>query len=317
MSANSLQNLAIDLFRARVAVSYQSGSRLRMAVEEYTGIEGLTYQLPSTGYTDATERESGQPVSADDAGSWKPVVRLRPAESWTFIDKQDQAITNAQWMTKQGDVRGKAIGRKHDARILAAAHEYDDTAYPGTGSAKTDLIAKLEFDTSDINKLVAASSTMGGGRSSQSIGKLISSEVLSYAVAQLMDQDVGVESPEDCFAVIPASRFNDLADDLKNAYWNFSGQGPGVASMAKFQQIYGCTPIFIGNAARRPNQGKMVDDYMYVWAKSALALCVGTTETLGVVEWNTERRSWQVGAETNSGASRQNNNGICKIHITT
>lgn len=309
MSANSLQNLAIDLFRARVQVAYQSGSRLRMAVEEYTGVEGLTLQLPSTGYTDATERESGQPVHADDAGSWKPIVRLRPAESWTFIDKQDQAITNAQWMTKQGDVRGKAIGRKHDARILAAAHEWDDTAYPGPAADNATTKSALEFKTGDAMALNTNT------RVKTSVGKTITGEVLSMAVSRLMDQDVGVESPEDCFAILPASRFNDMADDLKNAYWNYTGQGTDVAAMAKFGQVYGCTPIFIGNAARRVNQGRMVDDYMYVWAKSALALAVGTTETLGVVEWNTERRSWQVGAETNSGAARQMNNGICKIQI--
>ena len=311
MADNSLQQIAIDLFRARCDKSYQSGSRLRMAVEEYTGIEGLTWQMPSTGYVDAEERDSAQLVNPDDAGSWKPIIKLRPAESFTFVDKQDQAITNAQWMGKQGDIRGKAVGRKHDGRIIMAAHSWNDDAFPGPAADNASTVSALEFKTGDAMALNTNT------RVKMSVGKQITGEVLSMAVSRLMDQDVGVEDPESCYAVMPASRFNDLSDDLKNAYWDYSGQGKAVSGRARFGEIYGCTPIFIGNSvnARRPGAGALPNDYMYVWAKSALALCVGTTEQLGVMEWSPERRSWMIGAETNSGAGRQNNNGICKIQI--
>ena len=310
MADNSLQALAIDLFRARCDKSYQSGSRLRMAVEEYTGIEALTWQMPSTGYVDADERESAQPVNPDDAGSWKPIIRLRPAESFTYVDKQDQAVTNAQWMGKQGDIRGKAVGRKHDARILAAAHTWNDDAFPGPAGENASTKSALEFKTGDAM-------TIKADKTKTTVGASITGEVLSLAVSKLMDQDVGVEDPESCFAIMPASRFNDLSDDLKNAYWDYSGQGKAVSGRAKFGEIYGCTPIFIGNSvnARRPGQGAMPANFMYVWAKSALALAVGTTEQLGVMEWEPSRRSWMIGAETNSGAGRQNNNGICRIEI--
>lgn len=304
MSANSLQNLAIDRFRAACAIAWQTGSKLRMAVDEYTGIEALTYQLPSTGYVDTTERDSTNEVQPDDAGSWKPVVTLGPAESFTYVDKQDQAITNAQWMARQGEIRGKAVGRRYDGLILQAAETWDSAAYSG-GDTDTTLTLKTG-DVAIVTPERAAN---------KNAGATITSEVLAQAVGMLIDRDVGADDPESCFFVIPATQFHHLAGDLKNGFWNYSGGGVEVTQRARFQDLYGCTPIVIGNMARRAGHGRIPDNRAYVWAKSSLALCLGTTEELGVMEWVPHRRSWMIGAETNAGAGRQMNNGIVKINI--
>ena len=303
MAANSLQNLAIDAFRAACTVSYQTGSKLRMAVDTYTGIEALTWQMPSTGYTDTGQRESTEEINPDDAGSWKPVVQLEPMESFTYIDKQDQAITNAQWMAKQGTIRGKAVGRRMDGLILNAAETWNDAAFPGpvgaAGTPSKEASDALTIETAESQKILGKDITKG--------------------VAALMDQDVGADDPESCFLVMPAARFDSLAEDLKANSFDWSGQSTQVAATAKFREIYGCTPIFIGNAqlARRAGHGKIPANRFYIWAKSSLALVIGTIEELGIVEFIQHRRSWMVGAEANAGAGRQLNNGIVKFTIKT
>ena len=286
-SPNSHQNLAIDAFRAAVELGYQNGSLLMDTVQIQRGVMAQSYRFPVTGQVDAGNRGSKQEVQVSSARSAKPTALLTPRESWDYIDKQDDAITNAQWMSAQGEVHGKAISRQYDEDILKVAHVYDGNAYSRDG-----LTSNLVYETADSGE--------------------IDTDDLIECVAMLKDEDADA----DCHFVFPAIQFKTFAKELKAAYWAFQS-GTEQLKQGNFGTMYGCVPHPIPQQTRRTGHGKLADKTFYVWNKNAIGLAIGTTETLGVVEWVPHRRSWLIGGEANAGATRIQNAGIVVGTIKT
>ena len=289
-SPNSHQNLAIDAFRAAVELGYQNGSLLMDAVQVQRGVMAQSYRFPVTGQVDAGSRGSKQEVQVSSARSSKPTAYLTPWESWDYIDKQDDAITNAQWMASQGEVHGKAISRQYDEVILAKARDYDSNAYSRDGLTANLAYTTVANDTIDTDDLIEC-------------------------VAMLKDEDADA----DCQFVFPAIQFKSFAKELKDAFWAFQAATEPLKE-GNFGRMYGCVPRPIPQQTRRPGRGKLNlqatganagrSNEFFVWNKNAIGLAVGTTETLGVVEWVPHRRSWLIGGETNAGATRIQNAGI-------
>ena len=87
-----------------------------------------------------------------------------------------------------------------------------------------------------------------------------------------------------------------------------------VTQSSKFNDLYGCDVVFIGQKARTAGHGALDNDaHAYIFANKSIGLAVGTTVQMGVVEWVPNRRSYLIGAEANAGAVRINNDGIVRI----
>ena len=294
-----IRNLAIAAFRATAEEAYQTGSKLRMTVTEATGVEAETYRFPVFGTTDATVRASQADVVPSNLTNKKPTAVLSPRESFDYLDRQDQALTNVDTMRAYGMIHGKAVSRQYDADIIDALKlgrsgntpGYDTNAYSRDG-----LSAGLSINTGSATAFTA--------------------DNLAEARAMLMDE-MDEDDGENICLVYPARRFQQLAADMKLASMDYmQGTGaPGVTKTGRFQEIYGCKPIFIGQQARRTGHGALPDNVAYLYHKRALGLAVGTTERLGVVAFIEQKRSWMIGAEANAGAVRINNGGIVEIQF--
>ena len=284
MSLNS-RALAIDAFRARAEAGYGVGSKLRNRVMEMTGVMAETQAFPVIGVTDAEVRSSQADVTPANLSNKRPVARLTPRESFDYLDRQDSALTNVDLMRAYGFQHGMAVGRQYDADIVAALAAYDANAYSRDG-----LTAILSVDT-DAGKFEAKD--------------------LAAAVGMLMAETDKSPSAADCTLAYPASSFAKMTEDMKLASQDYlSGQ---VTQTGMFGTLYGCTPIFIGDNARRTGKGKLDATHAYLFDRNAIGLAVGTTERMGVVEWVPQKRSWLIGAEANAGATRINNGGIVRI----
>ena len=286
-SPNPHQNLAIDAFRAAVDMGYQNGSKLIDSVRVQRGVMAQSYRFAVAGQVDAGSRGSKQEVQVSEVRSTKPTAYLTPRESWDYIDKQDDAITNAQWMSAEGEAHGNAVSRQYDEDILKVAAVYDSNAYSRDGLTGNLTYTTMEDDAIETNDLIEC-------------------------VAMLKDEDADA----DCQFVFPAIMFKSFAKELKEAFWAWTNSTEQLKS-GGFGTMFGCTPRPIPQATRRAGHGRLAtrssddkDTQFFVWNKNAIGLAIGTTETMGVVEWVPHRRSWLIGGEANAGATRIQNAGI-------
>ena len=309
---NPDQNLYEETFRANIEAGWQSGSRLREHVTVFPGLVGLEHHIPWIGTTNTTVRASGQPIVISETETSRPFLRLHPRESWGTVDKQDQALNNIALAAAKGMAHGKAVSRQYDGDIYSAMDE-------ATTLATFTELAKTSY---------RRSSGPAEGRTephridkSDSIGDdgELDEAKIARAVTLLMDEEVGAENPEECILVAPALAFEKMVQREKFASMDFLQQGAGssnVTSTAKFQSIYGCTPVFIPNGARIAGKGKPIANTAFLFAKSCIYLGIGITEDLAVMFWDDNRRSWVVGAESNADAVVANLGGIVRIDLT-
>ena len=305
MSAN-LRTLAVAAFRATAEAAYESGSKLRGRVLEITGVEAETQRFPVIGVGIANERQSQADVVPVNLRNAKPTASLTPDEAFDYLDRQDTALTNVDAMRGYGMTLGKACSRRYDAKIVAALQSWDTDelgAYTHPGVSESDMTITVARAGSARGKLDAA--------------------VLGDARSRLMDSMDGDAEELDLTLVYPADMFKDMAEEMKFASMDYmqGTQAPGVTKTGTFNEIYGMEPVFIGNKARQGAvDGELAKvgtaDRAYVFARNAVGLAVGTTERKSVVEWVPQKRSWMVGAESNSGARRIQNAGIVVIQFT-
>ena len=289
MAGANAQNLWIAAFREAAMPAFQSGSKLRSRVTRYTGIEAQTYRCPVIGRTDAEVRASQADVTPSNIDNAKPTAVLTPREAFEYLDKQDAALTNVDLARAYGKALGLAVARQFDADIIASLQTYDANAYSRPG-----LTANLEVSTTTAGQ--------------------ISADDLAEAYSLLLNEEVGVENPDDCTVVFPALQFQHLVGEQK---FTSADYGPGSATQtAMFAQMYNCQPVFIGQGPRTAGKGRLPDNKAYMFARSAVALVEGTTENMAVMDWVTQKRSWLVGAEANAGSTRTQNAGLVEITIT-
>ena len=305
-----LPNLAIAAFKATLDPAYQSGSKLRGRVTEISGVEAETQRFPVIGVTDANERGTAEDVIPRNVRNAKPTASLTPDESFDYLDRQDTALTNVDAMRGYGMTHGKAVARRYDAKIIGAISAAFSTSETGPynhpGFTATDNI----YDASSARTNPASAAGLSAGH-------------LSRAMEMLMQWDYDVDG-EDVTLAYPSSQFSTMSDELKFASMDYmQGTGaPGVTKTGRFEEIYGCMPIFIGQKGRQQGkgatyqrQGALPDNRAYLFCRSAVGLAVGTTERLGVVEWVPQKRSWLVGAECNSGAIKIQAAGVVAITL--
>ena len=298
--ANDL-NLAIQAFKASAALSYQSGSKLRDRVTRQTGVQAESYRFPVFGPADANTRASGQDVTPALITNAKPTAQLMPRESFSFLDINDLAVTNVNFMQTRGKVHGKAVARDWDADILQVLENWDASAYTRDGLNE----AGLTMSKAGAGALKVA--TVAGRQ-------VLNAETLANAVALLMNEDVGVEDADDCTLVCTADTFRDFAAEEKFSSMDYM-QGGSITKTAKFGEIYGCTPVLIGQNARRTGHGRIPDNRAYVFARSAVGLAEGTTEMIGIVQMIHVKQSYMMGSRANGGATRIQNAGIVKLDL--
>ena len=301
-----IRQLAIAAFRATAEEAYQTGSKLRHTVTEATGVEAETYRFPVFGTTDATVRASQSDVVPSNLTNKKPTATLSPRESFDYLDRQDQALTNVDTMRAYGMIHGKAVSRQFDADIIAAL-SHGRVASSNTPGYDTDAYSRDDLGSG----LVVVTGSTGTPSRTR-----VTADVIAEARSILMDEMDDDDSTDICL-LYPGSQFRNMADELKLASMDYmQGTGaPGVTKTGRFEQIYGCKPIFIGQNARRSGHGKLPDNVAYMYHKRAVGLAVGTTERLGIVAFIEQKRSWLMGAEANAGAVRINNGGIVEIQI--
>ena len=296
MAAND-RNLAIAAFKAAADLAYQSGSKLRSRVTRAPGIMAESYRFPVFGPTDANVRGSGQDVTPAIITNAKPTAMLTPRESFSYLDLQDMAITNVNFMQTRGRLHGKAVAREWDADIIDVLQNFDANAYTRDGLTAVGLTITTAAGTGILQ---------GGGS--------ISADSLAKAISLLMNEDVGAEDPDECTLVCSADRFREFAAEEKFASMDYM-QGGSITKTTKFTEIYGCTPVLIGQNARRAGHGRLPDNRAYVFARSAIGLAEGVTEKMGIVKEIPHKRSTMLGAEANGGATRIQNAGIVTIEL--
>ena len=297
-----LRNLAIAAFKATLDPAYQSGSKLRAAVTEISGVEAETQRFPVIGVTDSNERGTAEDVIPRNVQNAKPTAALTPDESFDYLDRQDTALTNVDAMRGYGMTHGKAVARRYDAKIIGAISA-SFVASGGTGP----------YNHPGLTAINTVNASTGG----------INAANLASAMEMLMDWDFDVDA-EMVTLAYPSSQFSNMADEMKFASMDYmQGTGaPGVTKTGRFEEIYGCKPVFIGQRGRQQGkgtsfqrQGALPNNRAYLFCKSAVGLAVGTTERLGVVEWVPQKRSWLVGAECNSGAIKIQEAGVVEIRL--
>ena len=297
--ANQDHSLAIAAFSEAAQEAYQTGSKLRSRVFEISGVVGKTQRFEVFGTTDAEERLPSQDVAAANVGNATPTAALRERSRFDYVDRQNEVLTNIAIARHKGAICGKAVSRQIDADIIKALQAYDSSAYTRgpdeSGTAFPTTGAGLTMNSATAEKLDA--------------------DDLANAVSRLMNEMD--EEDDELTLVYPALQFRHLADDVKLASMDYmQGTGsPGVTKTGRFQEIYGFTPIFVGQNARRGGKGALPVNRAYLFAKSAIGLATGTLERMGVMEWVSQKRSWLVGAEANCGATRINNGGVLEINL--
>ena len=290
MSQN-LRNLAIEAFRATAEAAFQSGSKLRDRVMVISGVEAEKQRFPVIGVVDAVQRQSQADVTPSNTANAKPTADLTPDEAFDYIDRQDSALTNVDAMRGYGMTLGKGVSRQFDEKIIKSL----DVGFASSQAYKHPGMTGIRQTAT---------------------GQTLNAAGLAGAMEMLMDFDFDPQV-EDVTLAYPASQFSNMADEMKFASMDYM-QGttkPGVTKTGKFEEIYGCKPIFFGQSGRRTNKGRLQDNTAWLFCRRAVGLAVGTTERMGVVEWVPQKRSWLVGAECNSGAVKIQEAGIVKIRL--
>ena len=295
--SDQLRNLSIDAFRSAVTPAFQSGSRFRDTVMEFSGVEAETQRFPVIGVSDVSGRASGQHITPANTGNAKPRATLEPLEWYDRVDHQDNAITNVDWMRNLGMVGGKAVGRKIDGLILAAAASWN------TGA--NDAYLRPGLTQGEMREDTGGAATFTAAHLAKGVGKL-------YDAADDENLDLTLALPASIFEVWAAQ------DDFKS--FDFLQQGAGKANLtaegkAAFAKVYGAKPIFVGQAARADGKGKLPANRAYLWDRNCIGLAMGTVSTMGSVEWSVETRSWVVSAEANGGAVKTNHSGVFTFRL--
>ena len=309
-----LSDLEIDAFRETAELAYQKGSKLRGTVFEMSGVMARYQHFPVFGTADAENRGSQADVTPANVQNARPMATLDPHESWDYLDRQDQAVTNVDTMKAHGEIHGKAVSRQYDADIIGAAAGPTAGAYSraGLSSISGTGISFSATPNADGHTGIIFDASTGG----------LNAANLATVMSILMDEMDEIDN--ECYLAYPASQFSQIAGEARFASFDYLQQGVGqdnLTATAMFNKVYGCTPIFIGQNARRRGHGQLgqnatgVNTTAYLYSKKAIGLAIGTTERLGVVEWVPQKRSYLVGAETNAGAARINNGGIVTIKL--
>lgn len=306
--------LAIEVYRQSFWSAYQSGSKLRDRVYVEEGVEALIKHMPVFGAVDTNQRQEGQEVTVIDVPNARPTAMLKPWESFSLVDKQINAITNVELMRGKGMQHGKAVARQMDEPIIEALKAFDSNAYSRPGMTSTTY--------GDPNATPANAKTAhdmaptASGYRSHVVGAATPGQIKAEDIAEmkavLMGEDFDVDEQDVTF-VYDALEFGKMATEELLGSFDYLQQGSGrdnVTATSRFGMIYGAKPIAIGSQGRRGGHGKMPSGTAYMFVRNAVALAVGTTENMGVLDWIPMRRSTLVGGECNAGATRTQNAGI-------
>ena len=306
MSVN-LNKLAIESYRATFEEAYQSGSKLRDRVYVETGVEALVKHMPVIGVADTNQRGNQEDVVPVNLANARPFATLRPWEAFDYIDKQPNALTNVDAMRGYGMTLGKSVSRQMDQPIIEALQEAwsaNSAAYSRPGmTLSTYGNAAVGHGT--------ANSTGTHVLDTATAGEIVAKDIARMKGA-LLSEDFDVDEQDVTF-VYDAAQFAELATDEILANFDYLQQGSGkdnVTATSRFGMIYGAKPIAIGNRGRRDGHGQLPSRRAYMFVRNAVALAVGTTENMGVLDWVPMKRSTLVGGECNAGATRTQNAGI-------
>ena len=310
--SNRLRQLAIEAFKARAEVAWQSGSYLRDRVMVISGVEAEIQHFPVVGRVTAKRRASQADVVPSNIANKRPSCALSPREAFEYLDKQDTALTNVDAMRAYGETLGSAVAREFDEDIVESLKQHAATDAQWMGAySPTDSNPAATFTPATMTVQRSVASSAG-------TANRLDANTLAAARTALVDQDFKVNE-HDCTLVLPAHQLQYLLTDEHFASFDYLQQGSGrdnVTATSRFGMIYGCKPIVIGQAGRIDGVGTLDDNNTaYMFIRNAIGLAIGTTENMGVYEWVPQKRSYMVGAECNAGACRIQNAGIVKIEI--
>ena len=311
---NYVQNIWVDAFDQAVQDSIDEGSMLSDRVTMRSNIKAGSYRFIVAGRVNAKRRGSTQEVQPNEVPNAKPVCLLEPWESFNYIDKQDEALTDAMWYPAEGKAHGTAVGVQKDEVIIEALKEWSDDAYSSPGLTKAIYDAEIASakgaarGTKPTGLAIVAGTSSGHTIKTDKANSITADDIIS-AVAVLRNYGFA-RSPSDTTIAIPAIRMDTLAIDVKEAYWNYMGTGGTAADGGAFGVMYGCVPRFIPAGTRDDGFGQLATDKFYVFDRAGIGMAMGTTEDLSVMDWAATRRSVMFGAECNGGACRLQNAAI-------
>ena len=304
--------LAIQVYRETFFEAYQSGSKLGDRTYREDGIEALIKHMPVFGSVDTNQRGAGEDVTIIDTPNARPFVELTPWHSFGLVDKQVNAITNVDLMRGKGMMHGKAVARQMDEPIIEALKAFSSTAY-----SRPDMTAANYGSLTSTHAQAMTARTAGNSTHvipSKTKDAIVGEDIAAMK-ATLMGEDFDVDEQDVTF-VYDAIEFDNMAKDNTLSSFDFLQQAAGrdnVTATSRFGMIYGAMPIAIGNAGRRAGHGRLPKGLAFMFVRNALALGVGTTENLAVMDWIPMKRSTLVGGECNAGACRLQNAGIVAL----
>lgn len=294
MSQN-LRDLAIAAFRKTAEEAYQQGSKLREYVMVAPDVEAETYRWPIFGSGDTVQRASQAPIVTANTQNKKPMSHLTPREFFERIDRYDNALTNVEAMRHYGMIAGKAVSRQYDEDIIEALKTFDTNAYSRTGLVATDM-----------QVTVAAKMAAGSQPANPGLGAADLRKAVGIAMGEM-------DESSDLCLVYPNDQFENLAGELQLASSDYMQGAGGVTRTGRFEELYGCKPIFIGQNARRAGHGQLPSKRAYVFHKKAIGLAIGKIDNLTINEWDPNTQTTIIGAMALAGATRINNGGVVEI----
>jgi hypothetical protein len=134
----ALTNVFIDSFDAEVKLAYQADKTLRDTVRLKTGVVGSTHRFPKAGKGVATQHNSGNDITAMNAGRSKVTVTLSDWDAFDYEDILDLEKINFDDKKIIAENTAKAIGRREDQLIIDALNA-GSTVTVGDGSAAFSL----------------------------------------------------------------------------------------------------------------------------------------------------------------------------------
>ena len=270
----ALSSVFIDSFDSELKLAYQGTKSLRDTVRVKTGVVGSTHKFPKAGKGVATQHNSGNDVTAMNAGRSRVPVTLSGWDAFDYEDIIDITKINFDDKKVIASNTASAIGRREDQLIIdALAASYNATVGDGTTAPTVAIIAQAK-------RILDENNVPGEDRT------LVHS---SYFLEDLLN-----------ITAVTSADFNSVRALVKGDLDTYLG--------CKFKMIGGRTEggLPFSNA---PTNTKR---YNFAYHKQAVGLAIGK-EMTAMVDWVPQKTAWQIGCVYSAGAGVIDSEGNIRI----
>ena len=267
MAAETLSPLLIQTYDRKLHGVPQRPSVLKDTVRMETGIVGMNHHFPAIGKAIARTRAALQPVQASPTVKARPKADFELKEHFEFLADHEAAQTNVSAAAKYGMNSNDAVERACDQWII-------DAMGSPTSQAIGDTIAGGNLTLS------------GTDGAQQFADKLM----------QLLDR--GNSTGDMITIAYDEMRFADIAKITQLISRDYSERG--FVATAKIPPLWGMQ--WRGVEAREEG-GISPDTRLYIYARDAVGLALGTIVRQRRIGWREDLLAYQIGARILGGAT--------------